>query len=160
MDNKLNFEEHMYEKINKANNIMGLIRRTFTLLDETTFLLLYKVLVRTHLEYANTVWNPYKMKHVMALENVQRRATKQISGFKNMSYEDRLQKLKLPTLAYRRKRGHMIETYKIPSGTYDTTLPPLFEQHPDVTLETREHSKNYTREEQTQTSERICSHIE
>ena len=46
----------------------------------------------------------------MALENVQRRATKKIPGFKNMSYEDRLQKLKLPTLAYRRKRGDMIET--------------------------------------------------
>ena len=59
------------------------------------------------------------MKHVMALKNVQRRATKQIPGFKNMSYADRLQKLKLPTLAYRRKRGDMIETYKITSGTYD-----------------------------------------
>ena len=46
-----------------------------------------------------------------------------------MSYEDRLQKLKLPTLAYRRKRGDMIETYKITSETYDTTLPPLFQQH-------------------------------
>ena len=104
MDNKLNFEEHMNEKITKANSIMGLIRRTFTYLDETTFLLLYKAL-RPHLEYANVVWNPYKMKHVMSLENLQRQATKQIPGFKNMSYEDRLQKLKLPALAYRRKEA-------------------------------------------------------
>ena len=161
MDNKLNFEEHMNEKINKANSIMGLIRRTFTHLDETTFLLLYKALVRPHLEYANAVWNPYKMKHVMALENVQRRATKQIPGFKNMrSYEDRLQKLKLPALAYRRKRGDMIETYKITSGTYDTTLPPLFQQHPDVTMKTRGHSKKLYLRKQTQTSQRIFSHIE
>ena len=35
----------------------------------------------------------------------------------------------------------MIETYKITSGTYDTTLPPLFQQHPDVTMKTRGHSK-------------------
>ena len=76
MDNKLNFEEHMNENINKANSIMGLIRRTFTHLDETTFLLLYKAIVRPHFEYANAVWNPYTMKHVMALGNVQRRATK------------------------------------------------------------------------------------
>ena len=81
VDNKLNFEEHMNEKINKAHSIMGLIRSTFTHLDETTFLLLYKALVHPHLEYANAVWNPYKMKHVAALENVQRRATKQIPGF-------------------------------------------------------------------------------
>ena len=142
MDNKLNFEEHMNEKINKANSIMGLVCCTFTHLDETTFLLLYKALVRPHLEYANAVWNPYKMKRVMALENVQRRATKQIPGFKNMSYEDRLQKLKLPTLAYRRKRGDMIETYKITSGTYDNTLPPFFHQHPDM-METKGHSKKF-----------------
>ena len=30
VDNQLNFEDHMNEKINKANSIMGLIRRTFT----------------------------------------------------------------------------------------------------------------------------------
>ena len=72
VDNKLKFEENMNEKINKANSIMGHIRRTFTHLDKKTFLLLYKALVCLPLEYANVVWNPYKMKHVMALKNVQR----------------------------------------------------------------------------------------
>ena len=38
IDNQLNFEDHMNEKINKANSIMGLIRRTFTYIDEPTFL--------------------------------------------------------------------------------------------------------------------------
>ena len=54
-----------------------------------------------------------------------------------------MQKLKLPTLAYRRKKGvdRKIETYKVTSRTYDTTLPSLFQQHPDVTMETRGHSK-------------------
>jgi hypothetical protein len=41
------------------------------------------------------------MQHLLALENVQRRATKLIPGFKDMTYENRLRKLKLPTLAYR-----------------------------------------------------------
>ena len=77
-----------------------------------------------------------------------------------MSYEDRLQKLKLPTLAYRRKRGNMIEIYKITSGTYDTTLPPLFQQHPDVTMETRGHSKKlYLRRANTNIRKNF-SHIE
>ena len=31
----------------------------------------------------------------------------------NLSYEDRLRKLNLPTLTYRRLRGDLIETYKI-----------------------------------------------
>jgi hypothetical protein len=34
------------------------------------------------------------------------------------SFSYRLRKLKLPTLAYRRKRGDMIETFKLTSGLY------------------------------------------
>ena len=45
IDNQLNFEDHMNEKINKSNSIMGLIRRTFTYIDVPTFLMLYKALV-------------------------------------------------------------------------------------------------------------------
>ena len=77
-----------------------------------------------------------------------------------MSYEDRLQKLKLPTLAYRRKRGDMIETYKITSGTYDNTLPPLFQQHPDVTMETRGHSKKLYLKRANTSIRKNFSHIE
>ena len=33
-----------------------------------------------------------------------------------ISYPDRLRKLKLPTLTYRRARGDMMETYKLLSG--------------------------------------------
>ena len=111
IDSKLTFEHHMNEKINKANSIMGLIRRTFTCLDEETFLLLNKALIRPHLEYANALWSPYKIKDITAIENVQRRATKLVLSLKNLEYEDRLRKLKLPTLKYRRLPGDMIETH-------------------------------------------------
>ena len=37
-----------------------------------------------------------------------------------MSYPDRLRKLKLPTLAYRRIRGDMIEIYKLLHGKDDS----------------------------------------
>jgi len=39
-------------------------------------------------------------------------------GFRNLSYEERLQRLDLPTLTYRRFRGDAIETYKYLSGLY------------------------------------------
>ena len=132
IDSKLSFEQHMNEKINKANSTMGLIRRTFTCLDEEIFSLLYKALVRPHLEYANAIWSPYKIKDITALENVQRRATKQIPSLKNLEYEDRLRKLKLPTLRYRRLRGDMIETYKLTSGIYDIILPHLLNYNTDT----------------------------
>ena len=118
---------------------MGLIRRSFTYLDESTFLQLYKSLVRPHLEYANSVWSPYKKKHITAIENVQRRATKLLPGMKDLSYEDRLRKLKLPTLTYRRLRGDMIEAFKLTSGLYDQALPSLLQVN--ATNTTRGHSK-------------------
>jgi hypothetical protein len=119
IDNKLIFNQHISEKINKANSIMGVLRRTMEYMDCTTFKLLYTALVRPHLEYANQVWCPHLKKHIEAIENVQRRASKQIPGLSSLSYEDRLRKLKLPTLAYRRSRGDMIELYKILTGKYD-----------------------------------------
>ena len=122
IDSNLSFESHMHEKINAANSVMGIIRRTFDFLDESTFLTLYKSLVRPHLEYANQVWAPNLQKHVTALENVQRRATKLVPGLRDLSYEERLRKVKLPSLAYRRLRGDMIELFKIISGKYDTTV--------------------------------------
>ena len=44
-----------------------------------------------------------------------------IPGMPKISYPDRLRKLKLPTLTYRRARGDMIEmfTCKLLSGKYD-----------------------------------------
>ena len=46
--------------------------------------LLYKALVRTHLDYACCIWSPCKQKYKDALENVQRRATKQINGMSDI----------------------------------------------------------------------------
>ena len=37
----------------------------------------------------------------------------------DLSYEDRLRALKLPSLGYRRVRGDMIEVFKITHGFYD-----------------------------------------
>ena len=70
VDDQIKFESHILEKIKKANNIMGPIRGTFIHPDESTFLKLFKALVRPHLEYANTVWCPTKM-DIIAVEDVQ-----------------------------------------------------------------------------------------
>ena len=99
--------------------MVAMIRRTFHYLNEKNFQPLYKALVRSHLEYASSVWYPTSIKMIEQIENVHRRATKQIPGLRNLSYSDRLRRLKLPTLSYRRLRGDMIELFKITSGIYD-----------------------------------------
>jgi hypothetical protein len=112
----------MSSKISKANRILGLIWRVFEHKDLETMIKLYKALVRPNLEYANQVWSPHLKKTTEATENVQRRMTRMIPGLKNLPYERRLQELKLPTLAYRRLRGDMIELFKMTSGVYDESL--------------------------------------
>ena len=77
---------------------------------------IYKAMVRPHLEYAQVVWSPYKVKLVEALEKVQKRTTKLIPGFGKFGYEERLRRLNLPTLVYRRWRGDMITTFRIMNG--------------------------------------------
>ena len=80
---------------------------------------LFKALVRPILEYAVAVWCPYKKKHINEIEKVQRQFTKHIKGLRKLSYPDRLSKLKLPSLEYRRLRGDFIEVYKILHKIYD-----------------------------------------
>jgi len=47
---------------------MAVIKRTFTCLDCECFNLLYKSLVRKHLEYGVTTWFPHKMKDIETIE--------------------------------------------------------------------------------------------
>lgn len=119
-DSHLSFKLHIDQITKKASQMMGIIRRTFSELNPSIFTPLYKCLVRSRLEYGQSIWSPYLIADIKKLENVQRNATRQINSFKNLSYPERLQKLKLPTLYHRRKRGDMIETFKIISGKYNS----------------------------------------
>ena len=123
VDSKLFFSDHITEEVDKAYSILGIIEQNFQHVDKNAFLL-YKALVRSHLEYANTVWSPYKQYLIEEVKNVQKRATKLVRGCKHLPYTERLKYLKLPTLKYRRHRGDMIETYKITHGLYDTAVMP------------------------------------
>ena len=124
IDSELRFEEHISEKVKKANTIVGLIRRSFSFLDCQLFKKVYITFVRPHLEYAQAVWAPHLSKHINMIENVQIRATKLVDGF---DYTKRLKKLDLPTLAYRRARGDMIELFKHFHAYDKATLPQSFQ---------------------------------
>ena len=114
----LKFGSYIAEKVNKANSTLSLIVRTFDYIEKDPFILLYKSLVRPHVEYGNTIWYPFLRKDIESVEKIQRRATKLIPELKDMNYTERLNKLKLPSLAHRR-RGDMIQTFKIIKGIED-----------------------------------------
>ena len=112
-DPSLKFNIHINNIINKANQVLGIIRRNFNYLMATDLIKLYKSLVRPHLEYGQSVWSPYLIKNIKSLERVQKRVTKLVPSIKKLSYSERLRVLKLPSLQYRRLRGDLIQVYKM-----------------------------------------------
>ena len=126
MDSELAFADHITEKVKKANSIVGIIRRSFSCLDKVTFVKLFTAFVRHHLEYGQAVWSPHLRKYIDMIESVQIRATKLVDGFGKLTYSERLKQLQLPTLAFRRLRGDMIETYKHFHSYDHDTLPTSF----------------------------------
>ena len=89
------------------------IRNSFTYFDAELVRLLYVSLIRPHLEYAVPVWNPYLRGDIENIENVQHGATRLVPGIKRKNYEFRVKTLRLTTLEIRRKRGDLIQFYKI-----------------------------------------------
>ena len=100
----------------KANQVLGQISRGVSYRDKTTFLKLYKVYVRPHLEYCQAAWSPWTEGNKKVLEQVQQRAIRMISNLKGRVYEDRLREVGLTTLVERRRRGDMITMYRLMSG--------------------------------------------
>ena len=97
-----------------------------TYIDKDMFFNLFKSLVRPHLEYATSVWSTQFKKDMIAIENVQRRATRFLPCLKGKTYCERLKFLGLPKLEYRRERADMVQVYKILNETDKVNKNKLF----------------------------------
>ena len=64
----------------KANGVLGQVSRAVKYRDKRTFVQLYKVYVRPHLEYCIQAWSPYTQADKDKLEQVQRRAVNMVRG--------------------------------------------------------------------------------
>jgi len=115
------------EAANKANKVLGHIKRTVVSREKNIILKLFKTLVRPHLEYCVQAWSPYTQEDKQVLEKVQRRATKMIKGYGTLTYEERLIKCGLTTLEKRRCRGDLIETYKLMTNKEITPYSRFFQ---------------------------------
>jgi len=74
--------------IKSKQRLQRLINRNFKNMDERTFVLLYKSMVRPHVEYGNTVWCPYKIIDIKQVEKIQMRATKMARRIRKKSYAE------------------------------------------------------------------------
>ena len=64
-------------------------------------------------------WSPSHSNAIHQIERVQRKFTKGLPGFGQLSYLDRLSKSKLESLEVRRLHNDLIMTYKVLAGLVD-----------------------------------------
>ena len=84
---------------------------------------LFIALIRPHLEFAQSVWSPQHIQDQQLIEGVLHRATKYIHGLKDAEYSDRLKRMTIPSMSYRRMRGDLIEVYKFMNNMYKCGNP-------------------------------------
>ena len=58
VDKDLRFSQHIETQVNKANRLLGLIRRSYEPVDAESMQLLFVAFVRPHLEFGNVMWSP------------------------------------------------------------------------------------------------------
>lgn len=127
-DSQLNFGLHIDHMVNKANSVMGFIKRwSKEFSDPYITKVLYLSFVRPIVEYACQVWSPYKGIHINRIESVQKkflrfalRGLGWVDPYNLPPYYDRLKLINLPALSYRREVLDVIFIHQILSGAIDS----------------------------------------
>lgn len=132
-DEKLKFDEHIDNIVTKASQMLGFILRISKhFKNPATYITLYQSLVRPHLEYASTIWNPlyaiYREKVEMVQKKFLRALYHRLTGANTfrMSYTPLLRKFKFTTLANRRLLLDAVTLHDICTSHYD--CPQLLSQ--------------------------------
>ena len=111
----------------KAGATVGFLRRNLRNCPKECRQLAYIALVRSRLEYVETVWDPYYQQDIEKLERVQRQAARFITkGYRTREpgcVNRMLQDLNLPPLAKRRRQTRLGLMYKITGGLIPA-IPP------------------------------------
>ena len=88
-------------------------RKFYTHSNSATLLKLYLTIIRPNLEYASSVWDPFHKLEIDALESVQKFGLRMCFKSWNESYDDLLERTKVPPLKMRRAQMKLCHLFKI-----------------------------------------------
>ena len=115
LSDDLKWTKHIDKISNKANSILGLVRRNLKNCPNTFKQQAYISLIRPILEYGCVVWDPYLQKDVDKLEKIQKRAARfAMNDYGHTSsVTSMLKELNWNPLSIRRKNHRLIFMHKI-----------------------------------------------
>ena len=119
------YDSHINKIVGKAYSRVGVLYKGFASRRIDVLRQAYVTYVRPVLEYASSVWSPHLIKHIDALERVQKQFTRRIPSLSQLTYPERLAAINLEPLELRRLRADLLLYYKsfhdlvaLPSSEY------------------------------------------
>ena len=109
----LTWSPHIRNIVDGANKMAAWILSVFSTRDREIMMILYKSLVRPRVEYSCPLWDPKKIGDIILIEQVQRHFTSLIEDLQELTYYERLNRLKLMSLQRRRERYSILHLHKI-----------------------------------------------
>ena len=104
MDSKLDFQEHLRDKLSKISKTIGLLRKLQKILTRAPLLTIYKSFIRPHLDYGDIIYDKaYNSSFHQNLEKIQYNSALAITGaIRGTSKEKLYQESGLESLEKRR----------------------------------------------------------
>ena len=139
----LSWSPHICKVTKKAYRSLGFLRRNLVTNNIQVKTQAYTSLVRPHVEYACSVWDPYKQGDIKRIESVQRRAARYVTNrFHNTSSpSDMIRELEWESLEQRRAKWRLINCYKVIHNMINLTTSNLIPS----TSPLQSHSLNFHR---------------
>ena len=115
ISSKLTWSDHIGKVVSKGNRSLGMLKRNLKVAPTTVKSQAYQTLVRPHLEYASTVWDPHTQQNTDRIEALQRRAARFcFRRYDRMaSPSEMIARLGWTALAIRRSQARLIFMYKL-----------------------------------------------
>ena len=107
----MSWKKHIDKSTNKANRMLGLLRRNLRNSSQKIREQAYISLVRPHVEYCSSVWSPHTNKDITRVENIQRGLQDLLSRIINATAM--INELQWKSLEWRRQAASLALLYKI-----------------------------------------------
>ena len=122
IESSLTYDSQINKIVGKAYSRVGILLKGFASREVRVLRQAYITYVRPVLEYASSVWSPHLLKHINAIERVQKQFTKRIRSLSQLSYPERLAAIDLEPLELRRLKTDLVLYYKCLNNL--VALPP------------------------------------